>query len=403
MLVQCKVQHAARLGFFGLDALKGRSLGVSHHRQAARDIEDFSQGFVVAFQLVDCRVVDLAHQCHVAQCRRDDDHIAVNQLDVTRAVAACQKSIQVEFTHQLTSALQLNPAHRTVGPWPTRGQQATGQGGNAAQAVAAGSSGLTDHVDSDATQARQGHTDLKVFVVFGDGFGQNRLGLSCFDTHHGNSTHARDVDRTVAVDGRAHIEINGTPATNRQLIAHTQQIIATDRRLVWRCKPHATGHAGGRPAIGNQSGTLRKLQVVKERQAKQRQFVARGFQHKALKLVGTHLLKQRYIGSGIQGRVALRRITRPCCTLLRLGCGQHIVGADDGGARNGGGPTASTIGRCSGRGGAGGQGPQPKWVGHLGMEPHAQGQAGQTQSEAKTNHGESLWKKAVRSYHQHRF
>ena len=53
----------------------------------------------------------LAAHSVMYQGRGDDDDVAVGQLDVARAVATCQKAVEVKLGHHLSCALELHAAH----------------------------------------------------------------------------------------------------------------------------------------------------------------------------------------------------------------------------------------------------------------------------------------------------
>ena len=219
LLVQGKVLHAARLAAAGGEALERHTAGVCHHRQATGHGQQLVEGLVGRFQLVHRRVVDLAHHGHIAQGGWDDDDVAVGQLDVARAVATCQKAVEVKLGHHLSCALELHAAHRATGIGPAGGQQAAGQARHTAERVAARATRLAHHIHRDGTQLAQGDAELKVFVKLADRCAQDAFGLRGFDTGQRHTAHAGQADHAVAVDHGAHVHIERAPTADEHLVA----------------------------------------------------------------------------------------------------------------------------------------------------------------------------------------
>lgn len=166
--------------------------------------------------------------------RRDENHIARQELGVPGFVSAQDEVIQVEFGHHLVAALQLDLAHRSVVRRPAGREQCVDQRGQRTDDITAGLARLPHHIDLDRAQLAERGVEFEVLVNAADRAANQGIQVLIGQTGNIDRADFRHVDAAVPVDDGAIVDVDLPPCTDINLVTRSEDIVAWHGNLVHR-------------------------------------------------------------------------------------------------------------------------------------------------------------------------
>ena len=167
---------------------------------------------------------------------RNEDDIAGKKLRVLRFVALEEKIVDIELGDDSVGALQLDTAHRALGAGPAGCKQRIDQRGKRTDRVGAGLSDLADHENLDGAQFAQSDDEIEILEDAGHRAAHARIEILITRRRDIDRADLGNVDAAIAIDCRAHIDIDLAPGTHQNLIARADHVVGGDGYALQRRK-----------------------------------------------------------------------------------------------------------------------------------------------------------------------
>ena len=232
-----------------LNALDGDARAGGDRGDSAGVADQVLQG-IPGLDLVDGRIADAAGEGHLVAGRRNEDHIAGQQLGVLGLVAVHEQIVQIEMGHNGSTATQLDVAEGAVDGGTVAGEQCVDQGAEGADGVDPGAARLPGHVDLNGADHSQVHGHIEIVKDPPHGLSQVIFERGERDPRHVHRADVRKVDFAGAVDGEIGLKRHLSPDPDAQFVTGANHVVGRNRRHLER------GKGGGHVAekIGSVDG-----------------------------------------------------------------------------------------------------------------------------------------------------